>query len=170
MKKLTLSLALFFFCTPLILSSSAAPDPEALRLLRQFVAEELNGNLQALADYDLATLEGHPLYGAPGRTFDTDDCNLARAIYALLYTDAMPGLSLATLGTGRPYRGDTMNSFHTLLGRPIADQPGRFAGLERHQPSDDLQRAARHIASKTDVKQAYELGKMAVELAVKGYN
>ncbi len=36
--------------------------------------------------------------------------------------------------------------------------------------ADYLQRAARHIASKTDVKQAYELGKKAVELAVKGEN
>ncbi|MCU0933219.1 MAG: 6-phosphofructokinase, partial [Thiobacillaceae bacterium] len=36
--------------------------------------------------------------------------------------------------------------------------------------ADYLQRAARHIASKTDVKQAYELGKAAVELAVKGKN
>ena len=34
--------------------------------------------------------------------------------------------------------------------------------------ADYLQRAARHIASKTDVKQAYELGKRAVELALKG--
>ena len=36
--------------------------------------------------------------------------------------------------------------------------------------ADYLQRAARHIASKTDVKQAYDLGKAAVELAVKGKN
>jgi ATP-dependent phosphofructokinase / diphosphate-dependent phosphofructokinase len=36
--------------------------------------------------------------------------------------------------------------------------------------ADYLQRAARHIASATDVKQAYELGKKAVELAVKGHN
>jgi ATP-dependent phosphofructokinase / diphosphate-dependent phosphofructokinase len=36
--------------------------------------------------------------------------------------------------------------------------------------ADYLQRAARHIASKTDVKQAYELGRKAVELAVKGHN
>ncbi len=33
-----------------------------------------------------------------------------------------------------------------------------------------LQRAARHISSKTDVKQAYDLGKAAVELAIKGRN
>jgi 6-phosphofructokinase len=36
--------------------------------------------------------------------------------------------------------------------------------------ADYLQRAARHMASKTDVEQAYELGKKAVELAVKGNN
>jgi 6-phosphofructokinase 1 len=36
--------------------------------------------------------------------------------------------------------------------------------------ADYLQRAARHIASKTDVNQAYALGKAAVELAVKGRN
>ncbi len=36
--------------------------------------------------------------------------------------------------------------------------------------ADYLQRAARHIASKTDVQQAYELGKAAVELALKGHN
>jgi 6-phosphofructokinase 1 len=36
--------------------------------------------------------------------------------------------------------------------------------------ADYLQRAARHIASKTDVTQAYDLGKRAVELALKGAN
>ncbi len=36
--------------------------------------------------------------------------------------------------------------------------------------ADYLQRAARHIASKTDVDQAYALGKAAVELALQGKN
>jgi ATP-dependent phosphofructokinase / diphosphate-dependent phosphofructokinase len=36
--------------------------------------------------------------------------------------------------------------------------------------ADYLQRAARHIASKTDVQQAYAVGKAAVELALKGQN
>jgi 6-phosphofructokinase 1 len=36
--------------------------------------------------------------------------------------------------------------------------------------ADYLQRAARHIASKTDVEQAYAVGKRAVELALKGAN
>ncbi len=36
--------------------------------------------------------------------------------------------------------------------------------------ADYLQRSARHIASKTDVEQAYAVGKAAVELAIKGRN
>ena len=36
--------------------------------------------------------------------------------------------------------------------------------------ADYLQRAARHIASKTDVKQAYEMGQHAVKFALKGHN
>ncbi|MCL4799775.1 MAG: 6-phosphofructokinase [Burkholderiales bacterium] len=36
--------------------------------------------------------------------------------------------------------------------------------------ADYLQRAARHIASKTDVAQSYAMGRAAVELALKGHN
>ncbi len=36
--------------------------------------------------------------------------------------------------------------------------------------ADYLQRAARHIASKTDVEQAYAMGKAAVQFALKGHN
>jgi len=36
--------------------------------------------------------------------------------------------------------------------------------------ADYMQRAARHIASKTDVAQSYAVGKAAVELALKGHN
>ncbi len=44
-------------------------------------------------------------------------------------------------------------------------------GLKYHWGvADYLQRAARHIASKTDVAQAYAMGKAAVQFAVKGHN
>lgn len=44
-------------------------------------------------------------------------------------------------------------------------------GLKYHWGvADYLQRAARHIASKSDVEQAYAMGKAAVEFALKGHN
>ena len=44
-------------------------------------------------------------------------------------------------------------------------------GLKYHWGvADYLQRAARHVASKTDVQQAYAMGKAAVEYAIAGHN
>jgi 6-phosphofructokinase 1 len=44
-------------------------------------------------------------------------------------------------------------------------------GLKNHWAvADYLQRAARHIASKTDVNMAYAMGKAAVQFALQGYN
>jgi 6-phosphofructokinase 1 len=63
---------------------------------------------------------------------------------------------------------------HTQLGGvgPVVANMVREAhGYKYHWAvADYLQRAARHIASKTDVTQAYAMGKAAVELAVKGHN
>jgi 6-phosphofructokinase 1 len=63
---------------------------------------------------------------------------------------------------------------HTQLGgvAPVVANMVREAhGYKYHWAvADYLQRAARHIASKVDVEQAYAVGKAAVELAVRGTN
>jgi 6-phosphofructokinase 1 len=63
---------------------------------------------------------------------------------------------------------------HTQLGGvgPVVANMIREAhGYKYHWAvADYLQRAARHIASKVDVDQAYAMGKAAVELAVRGQN
>ncbi len=53
----------------------------------------------------------------------------------------------------------------------IAELVKRELGYKYHWAvADYLQRAARHIASKTDVEQAYALGRAAVEMALSGAN
>jgi len=53
----------------------------------------------------------------------------------------------------------------------IAELVKQKLGLKYHWAvADYLQRAARHIASKTDVEQAYALGRAAVEMAIAGKN
>ncbi|HWF98394.1 MAG TPA: 6-phosphofructokinase [Steroidobacteraceae bacterium] len=63
---------------------------------------------------------------------------------------------------------------HAQLGgvAPVVAEMIRQAhGYKHHWAvADYLQRAARHIASKVDVEQAYAVGKAAVELAVRGVN
>ena len=53
----------------------------------------------------------------------------------------------------------------------VADIIREGLGLKYHwSVADYLQRAARHVASKTDVEQAYAMGKAAVKLAIAGRN
>ena len=53
----------------------------------------------------------------------------------------------------------------------VANMVREDLGVKYHWAvADYLQRAGRHIASKTDVDQAYAMGKAAVELALKGRN
>jgi 6-phosphofructokinase 1 len=53
----------------------------------------------------------------------------------------------------------------------IAGMVQRELGLKNHWAvADYLQRAARHIASRTDVEMAYAMGKAAVQYALKGHN
>jgi 6-phosphofructokinase 1 len=63
---------------------------------------------------------------------------------------------------------------HTQLGGVapfLANMVREAHGYKYHWAvADYLQRAARHIASKVDVEQAYAVGKAAVDLAVKGEN
>ena len=63
---------------------------------------------------------------------------------------------------------------HTQLGGVgpvVANMVKEAHGYKYHWAvADYLQRAARHIASKVDVEQAYAVGKAAVELAVRGRN
>ncbi len=57
------------------------------------------------------------------------------------------------------------------VGPVVAEIVKRRLGYKYHWAvADYLQRAARHIASKVDVEQAYAVGKAAVELALKGAN
>ncbi len=70
---------------------------------------------------------------------------------------------------------DTRDSFgHAQLGGAapvVANMIKDAHGYKYHWAvADYLQRAARHIASKTDVEQAYALGKAAVEMALTGEN
>src|SRR5436190_12732653 len=56
-------------------------------------------------------------------------------------------------------------------GETIAKLIRENLGHKYHQALPDyLQRAARHLASKTDLKQSYAVGKAAVEFALKGMN
>ena len=77
------------------------------------------------------------------------------------------GTFLADQGTRDAFGHAQLGGVAPALANMIKDA----LGYKYHWAvSDYLQRAARHIASATDVEQAYAMGKAAVELAVAGKN
>jgi ATP-dependent phosphofructokinase / diphosphate-dependent phosphofructokinase len=77
------------------------------------------------------------------------------------------GRFLAEAGTRDAFGHAQLGGVGPVVAQLVKDK----LGYKYHWAvADYLQRAARHIASKTDVDQAYAVGKAAVEFAVKGMN
>jgi 6-phosphofructokinase 1 len=77
------------------------------------------------------------------------------------------GRFLAEQGTRDAFGHAQLGGAAPVVANMIKDE----LGLKFHWAvADYLQRAARHLASKTDVEQAYAMGKAAVEFALEGHN
>jgi 6-phosphofructokinase 1 len=77
------------------------------------------------------------------------------------------GRFLADAGTRDAFGHAQLGGVGPVVAQLVKDK----LGYKYHWAvADYLQRAARHIASKVDVEQAYAVGKAAVELAIKGHN
>ena len=122
-------------------------DGKVKQILRAFIQEKLNGKLDEILTFDFKTLRESEDFGCPGRRFDGDDTEIVRAICVVLWEELLPELSMAALGDRKKYRGDTMNSFHTMFGREIPERPGFFAGLEKYDPPEELRERVREFGN-----------------------
>jgi 6-phosphofructokinase 1 len=75
------------------------------------------------------------------------------------------GEFLSEAGTKDAFGHAQLGGLAPLLAKLVGD---KLKYKFHYAIADYLMRAARHIASKTDVEQAYAVGKMAVELAIAG--
>lgn len=109
-------------------------------LVERFIVEKLEGELRDLSTYDFEKLRGDKMYGCRGRSFDCDDTNLARAIYAVVWGDDFPEILDSNTKDRVLVRGDTLNTFHTLFGRLVTtdEDQKQFKGLEHYSPDADL--------------------------------
>ena len=86
-------------------------------LLKSFIEEKLSGDIERLTTYPLPNLRNDEVYGCPGRKYDSDDTELMRAIYCVVFSDAWKNISMNNLGDGK-LRGDTLNTYNTLFSAP----------------------------------------------------
>lgn len=101
-------------------------------LIASFIKEKLDGDVNRLASYPLGQLRYDKKYGCPGRNFDSDDTELMRAIYCVVFSEAWKNISMDNLGDGR-LRGDTLNTYNTLFSAPWNE---RFTAI--WHPDEDL--------------------------------
>ena len=115
-------------------------------LVNRFIRDRLNGDINLLKKYCFAELKGDNLYGdCVTNSFDCDNTRLARAIYVLLWGgegNIFPKLTMENVGTGKEFRGDTMNSFNTVLdikdknvSQDIKDWVEKNAAYSKHKES-----------------------------------
>lgn len=100
-----------------------------------FADKYLDGNLEAFISFPLTRLKGDREFGCPGRSFDADDTEIMRYVYAAIFAEIWPGMSIENLKNGE-FRGDTLNTFNTMFGQPT--QESEHPGLDKFNPSEEL--------------------------------
>lgn len=106
-------------------------------IIRDFINERLNGDINKFSTFSLTKLWGDDKYGCPDRQFDCDDTNLMRAVYCVVFNEAWKNLTMETLAKST-LRGDTMNTRATLFGRKSKLEESYHPGLDKYSPSKEL--------------------------------
>lgn len=114
-------------------------DTFAMKTLKDFISEKLDGNIDNLRTFDLSTLAEEPKYGE----HDLSRANIVKSIMSLVFGGDWPELTVDSINHYE-YRCDFINMFQQLLGSNICDQ--YFLGLRKFNPSSELQEKAVRLA------------------------
>lgn len=125
-------------------------DVYAIRLLKEFVSEKLNGDINKLKDFDLSTLNEDGKYG----DYDISRANIAKAIMSLAFGGDWPELNVDSINH-YDYRLEPICHFVNLLGSNIMDK--FFKGLQKFDPSPELHQRAVKCAHLT-----YNIGNLII--------
>lgn len=91
-------------------------------LLKDFNVDKLDNNLDNITTYNLFNTLHDKKYGElqnldDSDKFDPDNSEIAKAIYYIVWHKQLPRIELSQIGTGKLYRGDTLNTFNTLFSK-----------------------------------------------------
>jgi len=128
------------------------------------LAQEEEGDAPHIILFPEVAFDKEKFLARVQRTVDEKGYCVIVASEGAQYAD---GTFLADAGSTDAFGHKQLGGVAPTLARMIKDE----LGLKYHWAlADYLQRAARHIASATDVAQAYAVGRAAVEMAVAGRN
>ena len=125
-------------------------DVYAIRLMKEFIVEKLDGDINRLRDFDLSTLHDDSKYG----DYDISRANIAKAVMSLVFGGDWPELSVDTI-THYDYRLEPICHYQNLFGANIMDM--YFKGLKNFNPSEELHQRAVRCAHMT-----YNIGNLII--------
>lgn len=102
---------------------------KSVQMIREFVDDVLDGDIENLRSVCFEDFEGESKY--VGDVVDPDMYRISQAIYIVLWGDLFD-LAFENMGSWNPentfaFRGDTMNSFGSLIGRENKKEGREFA-------------------------------------------
>lgn len=112
------------------------------KLIKDFVEQKLDGDINRLIDFDFKKLDKDEKYGdCRGFAFSVEKTNIMKAIMSVAFGDLWPGLSQDSLDN-YTYNVTHINQMHYLFGANILDQ--YFKGMqELHPTKEQHERAVR---------------------------
>ena len=119
----------------------------ARELIKDFIHENLDGDISKLPSYDFGTLREDGKYGdCKGFPFSVDKCNIVKAIMSVAFADVWPELNQYNIERYK-YLCNGINYTQYLFGANIMDK--FFKGMEKFNPTKEKhERAVRiyHLA------------------------
>ncbi|MCD8287788.1 MAG: WG repeat-containing protein [Porphyromonadaceae bacterium] len=111
----------------------------ALQLVKDFIADKLDGDLDKLREYDLLSLHDDEKYGSN----DISRVNIVKAVMALVFSDAWPDLNVYNIDQYL-YRCSEMNHYLRLFGMNILDR--YFKSMQKFHPTEEQHQRAVKVA------------------------
>lgn len=110
-------------------------DEFAVRLVKEFIRDKLNGDFSKLMTFDFGELREDTKFGdCGGFAFSPEKTNIMKAIMVLVFKDVWPEISYD--GFDRyGYEAFMINTYRMLLGFPLGNN---FKGLREYRPSAEL--------------------------------
>lgn len=115
----------------------ANPLKEATNIVKQFIEDKLNGDIDNLLSYNFADLNEDESYGnCRGYAFSPEGSEIVRAILTLVFDGVWGDYAFKEQKSKVIYRGCRLNSHQRLLGSSINGE--YFMGLQKMNPSTEL--------------------------------
>lgn len=105
------------------------------RLIKAFIEQILDGDINKLADFDFSTLSDDKTFGdSKGFAFSYDRNDIVQAIMSVAFGDLWPGLNMYTI-ENYTYNVAPVNHMHYIFGSNIMDQ--YFLAMEKFHPTKE---------------------------------